>query len=232
MKQIITPIGTIHSCFKEKFGIPRQSLLAKHSFATIDFVSPHDRQEAWKGIEEFSHIWIFFLFHQSHQDKNSLSVRPPRLGGEKKLGVFATRSPYRPNQVGQSVVKLESLDIIKGKVQLHLSGHDLLDGTPVLDVKPYIPQYDSIAHASSGWVEKNHFNSLSVSFDPLAIEQLAGKKEFKTLIEEVISLDPRPAQQRKKAEKKEYRMRLDQFDIVWTTNGDQATVQEILNLNG
>lgn len=133
------PIGVIHSCFKEKFGIPRQSGLVTAAQATLELHAPYDCPEALVELEGFSHIWVTFVFHQSMRDNWKATVRPPRLGGNQRIGVFASRSPFRPNPIGLSAVQLESIDCKDGHCQLQLRGADLLDGTPVLDIKPYVP---------------------------------------------------------------------------------------------
>ncbi|MCK5844265.1 MAG: tRNA (N6-threonylcarbamoyladenosine(37)-N6)-methyltransferase TrmO, partial [Victivallales bacterium] len=129
----IEPIGIIHSCFKEKFGIPRQSRLIQSATATLELIAPYNVEEALRGIEEFSHLWIVFAFHESVCEKFQPTVRPPRLGGNTRVGVFATRAPFRPNPIGLSVVELKGVN----KTTLELAGGDFLDGTPVLDIKPY-----------------------------------------------------------------------------------------------
>lgn len=146
MTHSVSPIGYIRSCFMEKFAIPRQPLLAPAARGTLELLPPFDQVEALEGLEQVSHVWLLFLFHQALEDKPRLKVRPPRLGGNRSLGVFATRATHRPNGIGQSVVRLEGFEAGR----LWLSGIDLLDGTPVLDIKPYVPYADAVADARNG----------------------------------------------------------------------------------
>lgn len=150
----LNPIGTIHSCFKEKFTIPRQPGLVKQAKATLELIEPYNRKEAVRGLEEFSHIWVVFVFHKNEsRGQWKPTVRPPRLGGNKRVGIFASRSPHRPSPIGMSAVKLEGIEESKDKILLHLSGVDLLDGTPVLDIKPYIGYADSIEDSYDGFAK-------------------------------------------------------------------------------
>jgi tRNA (adenine37-N6)-methyltransferase len=134
-----TPIGIVHSPFKEKFGVPRQPGIATAARATLELLPPYDREEALEGLSGFSHVWLVFVFHATAAQGWQPSVRPPRLGGNVRVGVFASRSMFRPNPIGLSVVELEGYGREDGRLVLHVKGADLIDGTPVLDIKPYIP---------------------------------------------------------------------------------------------
>ena len=147
-------IGIVHSCFKEKFGIPRQPGLAPLAKARLELLPPYDDPNALEGLDTCSHIWLQFVFHANARATWKPKVKPPRLGGNKSVGVFATRSPTRPAPIGLSVVKLESIDNINGKLFLNLSGVDLLDGTPVLDIKPYLPYVDIVPDAINTFADK------------------------------------------------------------------------------
>ena len=149
MSYFVSPIGYIRSCFKEKFAIPRQPQLAPAARGVLELLPPFDGGEAVEGLEQVSHVWLLFLFHQALEDKPRLKVRPPRLGGNRSLGVFATRATHRPNGIGQSVVRLEKVE----PGRLWLSGIDLLDGSPVLDIKPYVPYADAVADARNAIAE-------------------------------------------------------------------------------
>jgi tRNA-Thr(GGU) m(6)t(6)A37 methyltransferase TsaA len=223
------PIGTIESCFKEKFGIPRQSGLVKTARATLRLPLPKYR-DTCAALEQFSHLWIVFVFHQ-HSHWNAL-VRPPRLGGAKKVGVFSSRSPHRPNPIGLSAVRLEKIEYQPREIVLHLLGGDFLDGTPVLDIKPYIRYADSISRASSGWTEIESA-PLKVGFSATASRRIRthdprGERKLKRLITEIIRGDPRPAFQRQKSEREkgasEYAFRLEEFDVHWMVEGLRAKV--------
>lgn len=188
MTEILT-IAHIVSPYGSKFGIPRQSGLAEEVRAKIVFEPEFASPDAVRGLEDFSHIWLIWCFSESVQSKWSPTVRPPRLGGNTRMGVFATRSPFRPNPIGLSCVKLESVeyDASLGPV-LNIKGADLLDGTPIFDIKPYIPYADSHPEASGGFTDKTEFPKLSVVFsDGTALP--SGVRE--ELIS-VLSQDPRP----------------------------------------
>ena len=191
-------IGIVHSPYREKFAIPRQPGLAQVS-AVLELLPPFAQPDAVSGLEQFSHIWITFVFHAVTDKKNGGRdwkplVRPPRLGGNEKLGVFATRSTHRPNPIGLSVVELQRVEIDNG-VRLHIRGADLLDGTPVLDIKPYIPYADAISQARAGFAQfaPSRLNVRWQSDALLAAQQAAG--DLKSLVEEILSFDPRPAYQ-------------------------------------
>ena len=179
------PIGMVESCFGEKFGTPRQSGMVPGACGRIVF-APGVDPGACRGLEEFSHVWIVFLFDQVGEDEVRWFVRPPRLGGNEKKGVFATRSPFRPNRLGLSLVKLDGV----GEGFLEVSGLDLVDGTPVLDVKPYIPFVESIPDARGGFAEDPP-GKLEVVFPPSLLEELS-QGEIQ-LIRETLAVDPRPA---------------------------------------
>ena len=183
-------IACMRSDMKEKFGAPRQSGLAPHVRGRIVFEKGYRDSEALRGLEEFSHIWLLWLFSEN-MGRWSPTVRPPRLGGNRRVGVFACRSPFRPNPIGLSCVKLEEIGwrTAEGPV-IHVSGADLIDGTPILDIKPYLPSADCIPGALSGFAGKNAMDILPVRFLPQADEKLSvGEKEA---VAELLALDPRP----------------------------------------
>lgn len=246
-----TPIGLVHSCFKEKFGIPRQPGLASEARATLELEPPYNRNEAVAGLEGFSHIWIIFVFHESIREQWQPTVRPPRLGGNQRVGVFASRSPFRPNQIGMSVVKLEKIECDGGRCLLHLRGADLLDGTPVLDIKPYLPYADALPDAVGGYAADSPPKAISITFSELADAQCTeleqnGTLGLRQLITQVLSQDPRPAyyserkyanrkhanneyadDEKKNAEKQRFGMRLYDFDLRWTVESDRVNVLEL-----
>ena len=190
----MTRIATIHSDFKEKFGIPRQSGLIEELRAVIVFEPEYRTEHALRGIEEFSHIWLLWQFSENVAKKWSPTVRPPRLGGNRRMGVFATRSPFRPNGIGLSCVRLLGLKqhVENGPV-LYVAGADLLDGTPILDIKPYLPLTDCHQEAEGGFSESNSDYRLSVHF-PGELLCLVKKDKQKALLG-VLAEDPRPAYQ-------------------------------------
>lgn len=195
MSHSVTPIGFLHSCFKEKFAIPRQPQLAPAARGVLQLVPPFDRAEAVAGLEQVSHVWLLFLFHQALEDKPRLKVRPPRLGGNTSIGVFASRATHRPNGIGQSVVKLDKVE----PGRLWLSGIDLLDGTPVLDIKPYVPYADSVLEASNG-IAGSAPPQVALEWSELALQQarqhgLRLNEPLVDLVEQCLAQDPRPAYQ-------------------------------------
>lgn len=215
-------IGIVHSCFKEKFGIPRQPGLAPLARAEIELLPPYDDPDAFDGLEGTSHLWIQFVFHANKstnkRDSWKPKVKPPRLGGNKSLGVFATRSPTRPAPIGLSVVRYEGLQERDGKLFVAISGVDLLEGTPVLDIKPYVPYVDCVTHAH------NHFAAqppaaieVEIPTDLAAIccdyQQTTGI-DLAGLITQVLQQDPRPQYQQPEPERV-YGMKLLDLDVRW-----------------
>ena len=195
-------IGTIQTPFKDKFGIPRQPGLVSQAKGIIKIENDPDLKTALRSLEEFTHLWIVFVFHE-HGGRNwKPSIRPPRLGGNRKVGVLASRSPHRPNPIGLSAVILEKVDFdAEGGPEIHVAGVDLLDGTPVLDIKPYIPYADSIPEANAGWASEP-IPRHPVKFTDEAETEIRkrdpqGDKNLRALIVEVLELDPRPAYQKR-----------------------------------
>ncbi|CAG8870628.1 tRNA (adenine(37)-N6)-methyltransferase [Pseudomonas fluorescens] len=195
MTHSVSPVGIVRSCFKEKFAIPRQPQLAPAARGVLELLPPFDQGDAVAGLEQVSHVWLLFLFHQALEDKPRLKVRPPRLGGNKTMGVFATRATHRPNGIGQSVVRLEGVE----PGRLLLSGIDLLDGTPVLDIKPYVPYADSIVDACNQMASQAP-EPIAVAWSDIALPQarehaLRLEEPLVELIEQCLAQDPRPAYQ-------------------------------------
>jgi len=222
------PIGFIRSPFKEKFGIPRQPGLVPEIRATLALVPPYNKPEAVAELEGYSHVWIQFVFHQVLNQEWQPRVRPPRLGGNQRVGVFASRSPFRPNPIGLSVVALEQVVVDGSSVILELSGVDLLDATPVLDIKPYIAYVDSVPDAASGFAPAAPDKLLRVQFSQLAEDQLQRREdaaELRILITQLLELDPRPAYTAE--EGRIYGFRLYDFDLRWQVDGDQVMVLEL-----
>lgn len=197
MSWSLDSLGIIHSCYQEKFAVPRQPGLAPAARATLELLPPYNQPECVEGLEDFSHLWLTFLFHQNLEQGWKPRVRPPRLGGNQKVGVFASRSTFRPNGLGLSVVKLEGIERQQG-VKLHLSGVDLVDGTPIMDIKPYLPWADSLPDATASWAPEPP-PLLRVVFDATVEQQLSQHIEgvwLRQLIIEVLAQDPRPAYQK------------------------------------
>ncbi len=224
-------IGIIHSPFKQKFGIPRQAGLAQSTPAQLVLVPPFNCPQAVIGLEQFSHLWLSFVFHQSMLKKWQPTVRPPRLGGNKKMGVFATRSPFRANPLGLSVVQLDRIEHQKSGIILHLLGADLMDGTPILDIKPYIRYADCLTNAISGFAETAPSAQKNVIFSDRATNQIKEHPQqgLKTLIIEILSLDPRPAYQKDNL-KRDYGIQLFDLDIKWHIVDENIEVIELIKL--
>ncbi|KHD89791.1 MAG: molecular chaperone DnaJ [Bdellovibrio sp. ArHS] len=195
-------IGHVRTPFKDKFGVPRQPGLAAEAKGVIKLLPDPDLKTALKSLDEFSHLWIVFVFHE-HGGKNwKPSIRPPRLGGNRKVGVLASRSPHRPNPIGLSAVSIEKIDLeAAGGPEIHVGSVDLIDGTPVLDIKPYIPYADSIPDANAGWASEP-IPRFAVHFTSEAEAEIEkrdpnGEKNLRSLIVSILELDPRPAFQKR-----------------------------------
>lgn len=219
-------IGHIETDFKEKFGIPRQSGLVKESRGRIVFEKEYNVPEAFRGLEDFSHIWVLWQFSEAVRETWSPTVRPPLLGGNKRMGVFATRSPFRPNSVGLSTLKLEGVEFSeKEGVVLHVSGVDLLDGTPIYDIKPYLPYADSIPDAVGGFTESLEERRLEVEFsDDLLQKVNEGKREA---LRAVLAADPRPSYQNDP--EREYGMRFADYEVRFKVEGKTLRVINVEN---
>lgn len=190
----ITPIGYIENDYGSKFAVPRQSNIATSIMSTIRFYEDYAKAEAVKDIEDFSHLWIVWEFDKNGMKSTSLTVRPPRLGGNKRVGVFASRSPFRPNPIGLSSVKLERVEYDdRSHPSLIVSGADLMSGTPIYDIKPYIKLSDCHPDAKCGYVDEEPFNILKVEYSQSVAS--AFPREKLNLLCEILENDPRPAYQ-------------------------------------
>ncbi len=207
MKQLgevfeFSAIGVVRTPFKDRFGVPRQPGLAAQAKGVIKINPDPDLKTALRSLEEFTHIWIVFVFHDHGGKGWKPSIRPPRLGGNRKVGVLASRSPHRPNPIGLSAVVVEKIDFdAEGGPEIHIGGVDLVDGTPVLDIKPYIAYADSIPQASAGWASAPIPRYPVIFSDEAENEILKrdpqGKQNLRALIVDVMELDPRPAFQKR-----------------------------------
>ena len=227
----IKVVARIRSDFPDKFGIPRQSGLLKNLRSTIVFEPEFRVADALRGLEGFSHLWLLWIFSENVRDTWKPTVRPPRLGGNTRLGVFATRSSFRPNPIAMSCVKIEKINLTgEGAPSIEVSGADLMDGTPIVDIKPYLPCADSIPEATGGFAEAVRFNKLEVGFSVEA--QVALDEQFpenkKAALIELLSEDPRPAYQR--SADRIYGIRFAGFEIKFQVQGDHLTVVAILPL--
>lgn len=220
----IQVIARMHSDFATKFGIPRQSGLVEELRSTIVFEPEFRNPDALRGIEDFSHLWIIWQFSEAVRQGWSPTVRPPRLGGNTRMGVFATRSPFRPNNLGLSSIKLLGVEHTeKYGTVLHVGGADLMDGTPIFDIKPYIPYGDCHPEATGGFTDTAGAFLLNVEFpDPLLALLPEEKREAAI---GVLSHDPRPSYQRKPD--RVYGLTFAGFDIRFKVHEDILTVEDV-----
>lgn len=217
-------IAHVRNDFPTKFGLPRQSGLAGDLESMIVFEPEYRVAEALRGLEGFSHLWLMWVFHMAQRDAWSPTVRPPRLGGNTRMGVFATRSPFRPNPIGLSCVRLKEILQTEqfGRV-LIVTGADMMDGTPILDVKPYLPYADSHPEALGGFAQDATRHCLTVDFPTPLLSRLPDAKRPALL--EALSQDPRPAYQHDPA--RMYGFRYGAWEVRFTVQGNTLTVREI-----
>jgi len=227
----INAVAVCQTPYKQKFGIPRQPGLVDVK-GYVELVPELNTLDAIRGIEQYSHLWLLFCFHENLAQGWKTTVRPPRLGGNEKLGVFATRSTFRPNGIGQSVVKLHGVVQRKGKVCLEISGMDLLDGTPIIDIKPYIPFSDAIVNAKGG-IAQDAPELINVTYAATAQTQLSALAQndkypqLQSLISAVLAQDPRPAYKKAKDDPKIYQVALYDLDIFWQVIDQKIVVIEL-----
>lgn len=224
-------IAIIRSPFKQKFAIPRQPRLVDEAIARLQFVEPYNNPDMVRGLEQFSHLWLLFMFHQNLEKGWTPTIRPPRLGGNKKIGVFASRSTFRPNGIGMSAVRLLDIEHTNTGPELILGGADLLDKTPIVDIKPYIPYSDIIKDADGGYAEDSPQADMQVEFTPEALTACHKHQQqyphLAALIEQLLKQDPRPAYKKNKQDDKVYNVELYEFDISWRVDGDLTTVLSV-----
>lgn len=223
-------IGILKSCFREKFGTPRQPHLVPGATATLKIARQYQPEQSLAGLERFDRVWLLSYFHLNTNTRFSSKVHPPRLKGET-IGLFASRSPHRPSPIGLSVARLTK---VEGDT-LHLSGIDLVDGTPILDVKPYIPESDSFPDSSAGWTKDSPFPSLKVAFEPRALEDVAaaekrlGARGIAALLADILSQDLRNPRDRSQLQDGlELGFFLYDFDAHYVVRGGVATVLKLV----
>lgn len=223
----IRPVAHIYTDFPEKFGIPRQAGIVPELIARIVFEPEYSQPEAVKGLEGFEYLWIIWDFSLSHTDRFAASVCPPRLGGKETVGVFASRSPFRPNSLGLSSVRLLSVDYTEKGPVLTVSGADMVSGTPVYDIKPYIAFEDAHPGARSGYVDTVEWQSLSVEDPEGLIEKSALTKTQQTALREILSQDPRSRFDSPSDGKRRYGFYFDRYDVRFTVKDRVLTVTEL-----
>lgn len=218
------PIARIHTDFPAKFGVPRQAGLVPELTGTIVFEKEYRVDAALRGIEQYSHLWLVWAFSEAAREGWSPTVRPPRLGGNTKMGVFATRSPFRPNPIALSAVKLAGTEETKafGTV-LHVAGADLMDGTPILDIKPYLPYTDSHPDATGGFADAASPRTVTVDCPPALLLALPAQTQAELLA--VLRHDPRPAYQHDPG--RVYGMTFAGHEVRFSVDGDRLTVLSI-----
>ncbi len=215
-------IAKIKSNYPNKFGTPRQSGLVMDS-AYIVFEPDFQNPDYVRGIDDFSHLWLIWHFDKSFDTKETPTVRPPKLGGNKRVGVFATRSPNRPNPIGLSLVKLDCVTTFNGSLALKVSGADLICDTPILDIKPYLPYVEAIQNADGGFTKQTSKVRLYVDFPPI-LQKKVDQIDVQTIIN-LLSLDPRPAYQNDPS--RVYGMYYKNYNVKFTVDGDNLTVTDI-----
>ncbi len=227
MQAIIEPIATMRSDFPTKFGFPRQSGLVKSLRSTIVFEPKYRNADALRGLEDFSHLWLIWQFSEAVGKEWSPTVRPPRLGGNTRMGVFATRSPFRPNSLGLSCVEILGLEQTgENGMVIHVAGADLMDGTPIFDIKPYIPYSDAHPDALGGFTATAGDFLLDVVFPQELLQMIPDEKHV--TVRELLSHDPRPSYQRDPD--RVYGLPFAGFDIRFTVVEQTLYVKEILKL--
>lgn len=224
----IEPIAYYHSQLKTKFGVPRQSGLVPELEGVILFEPVYNNADALRGIEGFDYLWLIWGFSLNSKAEGGWSpmVRPPLLGGNEYIGVFATRSPFRPNSLGLSSVRLLGVELVDGVVALRVAGADLADGTPIYDIKPYVEYSDSHTGINSGFVDKNSWKSLDVSF-PEQFRTMFKNSDY-TALYKILSLDPRP--QYHDDPNRVYGMPFGVYDVKFKVSGDVLEVVDVCNL--
>ncbi|MFN1550437.1 tRNA (N6-threonylcarbamoyladenosine(37)-N6)-methyltransferase TrmO [Vibrio natriegens] len=230
----IKPIGIIETPYKEKFAVPRQPRLVPAAKARVKLLGDANSPEAVRGLEQFSHVWLLFLFDQNLEAGWKPTVRPPRLGGNERVGVFASRSTFRPNGIGMSAVEVKGVIKQGDQIYLDLGSVDLVDGTPIIDIKPYIPYSDSIPDAQGGYAGEEPeklpvtFSSQALSSQALAmVKNQSNTDNVLSVIEQVLAQDPRPAYKKNKPDSKEYAVNLFDLNVKFTVKNNLITVTAI-----
>lgn len=235
----LTPVARIHTPYKEKFSVPRQPNLVQDGTGIVELLPPYNTPEAVRGLEQFSHLWLIFQFDQIPQGKWQPTVRPPRLGGNQRVGVFASRSTHRPNPLGLSKVELRKIECAQGQVLLHLGSVDLVDGTPIFDIKPYIAFADSEPQANSGFAQEKPPLLLKVLFSPKAQntmqELVKNQPHFNNVnlprfITEVLQQDPRPAYQQGQLSERIYGVHLFNLNVKFQMK--DVDIVEVVEITG
>ncbi len=224
----IEPIGIIHSPYKEKFAVPRQPGLVADGCGELRLLPPYNQAEAVRGLEQFSHIWVLFIFHQTQNGGWRPTVRPPRLGGNARVGVFATRSTFRPNPIGMSLIELKGIRQQGSEIVLELGSLDLVDGTPVVDIKPYLPFVENIPDARAGFAQNIPLADMPVNFtieaEQRLLQEVRNHPNLRRFITQVLAQDPRPAYRKGEQQSREFAVHLSEFNVRWRVENGQTDV--------
>ncbi len=227
---IVDYIGKVLTPFAEKFATPRQPGLTPEVRGQIELLPPYNDVDAIRELDRFSHLWVIFHFDRQANQDWSPTVRPPRLGGNTRVGVFASRSPFRPNPIGLSVVKYHGHEFDENRLLLNISGPDMVDQTPVLDIKPYVPYSDALPDALAGFAPGKPERRLQVRFSEAAETQLAqigeAAAEIRLALQAILSLDPRPAYKAEEMDR-EYGVTLYGHNILWSVEGETLLITSI-----
>lgn len=234
----LKPIGIIQTPYGEKFAVPRQPNLVEEGKGVLRLLAPYNSPDAVRGLAQFSHLWLIFHFHHIPEREWHATVRPPRLGGNARVGVFASRATHRPNPLGLSKVALERIEMSQGEVKLHLGSVDLVNGTPIFDIKPYLAYADSEPLAESGFAQHKPPAPLQVKFTSNAEQAVRSSPHFASygitdplrFIQEVLAQDPRPAYLQGKIDTRQYGMHLACHNILWQfdpENSNQVWVIDV-----
>lgn len=231
----LTPVAVIRSCYTERFGVPRQAGLVTSATASIVLPNNEFSKLAIRGIEDFSHLWVLFMFHQQPYQKAKPLVYPPRLGGKTSVGVFATRSPNRPNPIGISAVELSGVELTPNEILVHIKSGDFLDGTPVVDIKPYVPFVDTIPAATSNWAGEAEptlpveWTNEAATIRDTLIGTDSALRELIPVIEETLAQDPRPAYERNKdgTNGQTWGMKISTYNVRWKVVGHTVIIVSI-----
>ena len=220
------PIAHIRSIFGDKFGIPRQSGICPSATGVIEFENNRFNEDALTDIEGYSHLWVIFYFHSLKKSPDKAKIRPPRLGGNKFVGVFSSRSPYRPNRIGLSLVEVSQIEKTPEFINIHILNHDLLDGTPVLDIKPFISHDTPESSPEYGW-QSSQWEQLEVEFAPELSGYLEQKPELHRILTDVLKNDPRPSYKSKVENEQFYGMNINGLEVNFKIDGNSCRVIKI-----
>ncbi|TKB49764.1 tRNA (N6-threonylcarbamoyladenosine(37)-N6)-methyltransferase TrmO [Ferrimonas sediminicola] len=232
MKIEIEPVALCRSPYKQKFAIPRQPRLVPAAIGRLELQGEYNNPDLYRGLEQFDTLWLIFAFHENLAQGWKPTVRPPRLGGNTRMGVFATRATFRPNGLGLSAVKLRGVGCDKGQHYIEVEGIDLLDGTPVYDIKPYIPYSDALPDAAGGFAQEPP-PPMAMAISPEAQDAMAYAERlcpgFRALATQVLAQDPRPGYKKEEGERV-YGVQLHQFDLRWQVKEGRNLVVDVVSL--